>query len=240
MPTAPSPPTPVARGGALSVVIPTLDCADALDATLAALSATKGGLIAEIVVADGGSRDATAACARAHGARVIAAPRGRGAQLAAGARAARAPWLLLLHADTRLAADWAQAAAGFIGDPANRERAGYFRFALDDDRPEARRLEALVAWRSRALGLPYGDQGLLIGRAFLDRLGGVRPLPLMEDVELVRRIGRRRLVALEPRAVTSAARFRRDGYLRRSARNLLCVGLYFLGLPPRAILKIYG
>ena len=89
--------------------------------------------------------------------------------------------------------------------------------------PRARRLERLVAWRCRALGLPYGDQGLLLPRALLAAVGGMRPLPLMEDVDLVRRLGRRRLVALDAAAVTSAARWEREGWCRRSARNLACL-----------------
>ncbi len=195
------------------------------------------GPTAEIVVVDGGSTDDTVAVARAHGARVVAAPRGRGAQLAAGAAAARGPWLLFLHADTVLASGWAAPVTVFMaGDAA---RAGYFRFALDDAGAAARRLERVVAWRCRTLGLPYGDQGLLIARRLYDAIGGFRSLPLMEDVDLVRRLGRRRLVALDHPAITSAARYQRGGYAGRSARNLLCLGLYFLGLPPRALVRLY-
>ena len=80
----------------------------------------------------------------------------------------------------------------------------------------------------------------MIARAFYDALGGFRPLPLMEDVELVRRIGGARLTLLDAAAVTSAERYRRVGYLRRSARNLTCLGLYFAGLPTRAIARLYG
>ena len=103
-----------------------------------------------------------------------------------------------------------------------------------------RRLERLVAWRCRALALPYGDQGLLISRALYEAAGGFRPLPLMEDVDLVRRLGRRRLAALPVRAVTSAERWRREGWRRRSARNLACLSLWFLGVPPGAIKRLYG
>ena len=223
----------------LSIVIPTLDEAASLGRALAAL-AEGTGLVREIIVADGGSRDGTQALATRRGARVVSTARGRGAQLAAGAAAATQPWLLFLHADTRLAPGWALAASRFVAAAGNERRAATFRFALDDDTPAARRLEAVVAWRCRALGLPYGDQGLLIARAFYDALGGFRPLPLMEDVDVVRRIGRGRLELLEVAAVTSAARYRRGGYLRRSARNLLCLGLYFLGLPPRALVRLYG
>jgi rSAM/selenodomain-associated transferase 2 len=222
----------------LSVVIPTLDAAETLPATLAAL----GDGAEEVVVVDGGSADGTCAVAAAHGARVVAAPRGRGPQLAAGAAAARGAWLPFLHADTRPAPGWAAAAAGFMADPVNRaDRAGYFRFALDDPSPQARRLERRVAWRCARLGLPYGDQGLLIARGFYEALGAYRAdLPLMEDVDLVLRIGRHRLVALDVPAVTSAARWRAEGWRRRSARNLLCLSLFVAGVPPRRIAALYG
>jgi hypothetical protein len=88
--------------------------------------------------------------------------------------------------------------------------------------------------------LPYGDQGLLLPRTLLEAIGGVRPLPLMEDVDLVRRLGRRRLVGLEAAAVTSAARWERDGWYRRSLRNLGCLALYAAGVPPRVIARIYS
>jgi rSAM/selenodomain-associated transferase 2 len=223
----------------LSIVIPTLDAAAELDRTLAALDHAMR-FPHEIIVADGGSADTTEAVAAVHGARFLRAGRGRGRQLAAGAKAARGDWLLFLHADTRLSEDWAHDAAYFMADDANRERAAAFRLVLDDDNPKARRIERLAAWRARRLGLAYGDQGLLISRAFYDDLGGYRPIPLMEDVALVRRIGRRRLVLLDTPAVTSAARYRTGGYWARPARNLVCLVLYFLGLPPRLIARLYA
>jgi len=225
----------------LSVVIPTLDAARDLPASLAAIDAARGsGLLREIVVADGGSADATAAIAQAAGARVVPAPRGRGSQLGAGAAAAEGEWLCFLHADTRPGPRWCEVVARFIADRANGERAGYFRFRLDDEAAAARRLERMVAWRSRVLGLPYGDQGLVIAKRFYTGLGGFPALPLMEDVALARRIGKRRLVALEATALTSAERYRRNGYLPRSLRNLVCLSLYFLGVPPRLIQRLYG
>jgi rSAM/selenodomain-associated transferase 2 len=232
------------RTTVLSIVIPTLNAADTLGATLAALDdggASKPSMPErEIIVVDGGSTDGSPALAEKLGARVVAGPRGRGRQLATGAEAAKGDWLLFLHADTRLEPGWADVAAAFMADPANAERAGYFRFALDDPAAAARRVERLVAWRCRRLGLPYGDQGLLIARSFYAALGGYRPLAMMEDVALVRRIGRRRLVALDATALTSARRYVRDGYIARPARNLLCLALYFLGLPPRLIARFYA
>jgi rSAM/selenodomain-associated transferase 2 len=222
---------PVIAG--LSVVIPALDAAGTLAGTLAALGAAP----AEVVVVDGGSADGTAALAAQGGARVIRAPRGRGGQIRAGIAAAAGPWLLVLHADTRLSPGWAETVRAALREPG---RAWYFRFALDDDAPAARRLERAVAWRCRALALPYGDQGLLIHRDLLEAVGGMKPLPLMEDVELIRRIGRARLGALPAAAVTGAERWRREGYLRRSARNLTCLSLWFLGVPPRIIQRLYA
>jgi rSAM/selenodomain-associated transferase 2 len=223
----------------LSVIIPTLDAAATIGATLEALIGEAAD-VHEIIVADGGSRDATMNIAAARGAHFVTAPRGRGAQLGHGARAASGRWYLFLHADTVLERGWSEEIGRFMNHPDNAERAACFRFALDDGTAAARRLESVVAWRSRALGLPYGDQGLLIGAAFHDALGGFKPLTLMEDVDMARRIGRRRLVMLDVEARTSALRYRRSGYALRSMRNLSCLALYFLGVPVPLIARIYG
>ena len=222
----------------LSVVIPTLNAAATLEATVGSVRVEAPQ--AEMIVADAGSADGTPSLAEQLGARIVPGPRSRGEQLIRGARAARGDWLLFLHADTTLAPGWMAAAQTFMTKSGVLARAAAFRFALDDPAPSARRLECLVAWRCRMFGLPYGDQGLLIGRAFYDSLGGFKSLALMEDVDLVRRIGKRRLVLLDVAAVTSAERFRRDGYVRRSARNLACLGLYVLGVPTRFIARVYG
>ena len=224
----------------LSIVIPTLNAAAKLADTLDRLALGVGESGAEIIIVDGGSTDASRAIAEAKGAKIISAERGRGGQLAAGAKAAGGDWLLFLHADTVLSAGWSGEAEAFMARPVSAMRAGVFRLAFDDNAPAARRLEAVAAWRARLLGLPYGDQGLLIGRKFYQSTGGFRAIPLMEDVDLARRIGRRRFVYFNARAETSAARYHRSGYLRRSARNLVCLGLYFLGVKPRFLLRLYG
>jgi rSAM/selenodomain-associated transferase 2 len=224
----------------LSVVIPALDAAGEIRATLAAVErGREAGLLREIVVVDGGSRDETAACAATCGARVVRAPRGRGGQLAAGAAAAEGDWLLFLHADTVLEADWVAAVARFIDGPGQDMRAGAFRLAFEDSSPGARRVAGLANWRARRLGLPYGDQGLLISRALYDAIGGYAAHPLMEDVDIVRRIGRARLALLDATARTSGVRYRRDGWWARPLRNLLCLALYFVGVPPRRLVPLY-
>lgn len=215
----------------LAIVIPTWNAAGTLDLCLDALGGER------VVVADGGSTDGTIGIARAARATVISAPRGRGTQLAAGARAATGTWLLFLHADSRLGLGWRDAVARFAATP---DRAGYFDLALDDPAPAARRVERIVAWRSRTLGLPYGDQGLLISRALYDAAGGYAAIPLMEDVDLMRRLGRGRVAQIGARITSSARRYREGGYIRRPLRNLCCLSLYFAGVAPRHIARLYG
>jgi len=228
----------------ISVIIPTLNAERTLAPTLAALvPAVVEGIVQEAIVVDGGSTDETRAIAEAAGTQLIEAPRGRGSQLEAGASQARGDWLLFLHADTVLEPGWAEEAQSFMERVASGRRdqaAASFRFALDDDGLMPRFVEWLVGLRCQLLALPYGDQGLLISRNLYNRLGGFRPLPLMEDVDLVRRLKRRELVMLTSRAVTSEERYRREGYLARSLRNLGCILLYYLRVPPRVLARLYG
>jgi rSAM/selenodomain-associated transferase 2 len=225
----------------LSIVIPTLNAEAALRRSLPSL-ATLGALslIREVIFADGCSTDRTTEIALKSGAEVVSSAKGRGTQLTAGAEAAKGNWLLFLHADTVLNPGWEIAAAEFISEPENAEKVGYFRFRLDDASSGARWLEKMVAARCRVLQLPYGDQGLLVSRALYHRLGGFKAIPLMEDVEFVRRAGRRRMTVLDQEATTSASRYREDGYVLRPFRNLFCLTLYFVGVPPRTIAKLYG
>ena len=221
----------------LSVIIPVLNKADTIVGEVE--NWLESGVAGEVIVADGGSIDATADLARVAGAGVVTALRGRGSQMAAGAKTAVGDWLLFIHADTRLEPGWQMVTERFMADAANRFCAGHYRFVLDDTSPEARRLERMVAWRCQTFGLPYGDQGLLISNEFYEHLGGFPSIPLMEDVALVRRIAKHRLKALPADALTSAVRYHRDGYILRPARNLLCLGLYFLGVRPAFLVLLY-
>jgi rSAM/selenodomain-associated transferase 2 len=228
----------------ISVVLPTLNAEASLGDTLTALiPAVVEGVVREVIIVDGGSTDHTLQIADAAGATIIYAPPGRGVQLATGAAVAKGAWLLFLHADTVLEPGWVREAAQFMDrvDAGKRApTAAAFRFTLDDLGFKPRLVEAGVGLRAGLLKLPYGDQGLLISRALYEEVGGYKPLPLMEDVDIIRRLGRRRIVVLRTAAVTSAARYKRDGYALRIARNLSCLMLYCAGLPVRMIMRIYG
>jgi len=222
----------------VSVVIPTLDAAGNIGPCLGALGeAALDGVIHEVIVADGGSIDAIAEIAEAVGARLIAAPPGRGSQLAAGARAAGGDWLLFLHADTVLMPGWSAAVLAHI--QTRPGMAGFFTLHFDRPGPMARAVAAWANLRAALFALPYGDQGLLVSWALYEQAGGYPEIPLMEDVALVRRIGRRRLARLGAGAETSATRYAADGWLRRGWRNLTTLTLYFLGVDPERLARRY-
>lgn len=221
----------------LSFIIPTLNDGHRLGPTLERITLYEAPK--EIIISDGGSDDQTFSLTAKAGGKFYMSPMGRGPQLVAGANAAVGDWLLFLHADTRLGPGWMTAINRFIDNPNNRFRVGYFTFALDDPSPRARMVERLVHWRCKTFSLPYGDQGLLISRALYDKLGGFKPIPLMEDVDLVRRIQNHRLEMLPALAITSADRYRKDGYFLRPLRNLFCLLLFFVGVSPQVIADIY-
>jgi hypothetical protein len=150
---------------------------------------------------------------------------------------------LFLHADTVLEAGWEREAAALmeaVDSGRKPPAAAAFRFALDDSGLRPRILERLVAVRCALLRLPYGDQGLLLPKALYEEIGGYPSYELMEDVDLILRLGRRRIALLRSRAITASVRYRRDGYLRRSLRNLVCLTLFFLRAPQSVIVRLYG
>ncbi|MBK19868.1 MAG: glycosyl transferase family 2 [Rhodospirillaceae bacterium] len=217
----------------ISVVIPTLEAGDTLRPTLDSVIAS----VDEIVVSDGQSLDHTVDQAKQSGAKVVVGERGRGQQLKRGAEAATGDWLLFLHADTVLESCWFDEAQKFIAEEARG--AAVFKFALNEKRAMARMIERVVALRCCLFGLPYGDQGLLISRKCYDELGGYKPIPLFEDVDIVRRIGRRRLTFLRSHAVTSAIRYQGGGFIRRPLKNLMLLLLYYLGVSPGTLVHLY-
>lgn len=223
----------------LAIVIPALNAEASIAATLQAVFAHDLPQL-EVVVVDGGSTDATKLLSTDGGARVLDSSPGRGRQLAFGADNTKAQWLLFLHADTVLPADWEQHVSRFITTPRNAEYAAYFKLAFDDPSRGARRVATLANWRAKAWGLPYGDQGLLIHRDLYADLGGYRAhMDLMEDVDLAQRLGPMRLKPLRAFVTTSAAKYVAGGWWARPLRNILCLGLFLAGAPKRWVEGLY-
>ncbi|MFZ5965058.1 TIGR04283 family arsenosugar biosynthesis glycosyltransferase [Thalassococcus sp. BH17M4-6] len=219
----------------ISVIIPTLNAQASLPGCLAALvEGVSSGLVREVIVTDGGSQDDTRQIADDTGAVWVVGAASRGGQLRRGAAQARGDWLLVLHADTVLQSGWSVHAARAVERPG----AYYFRLQFRADGAAPRLVEGWANLRSRLLGLPYGDQGLLIDRARFDAAGGYPDIPLMEDVALARSL-RGQLRGLPVRALTSAARYERAGWLRRGSRNLLTLARYFLGADPERLAQHY-
>lgn len=223
----------------LSVVIPTLDESARIGARLAELAATPG--VDEVVVVDGGSADATVRLASGHpGVRVLAAPRGRASQQNAGATAARGDVLLFLHADVALPRDAARQVASALRDPA--VVAGAFRTWTVPDAGPSRLapLLHLADLRSRYSGLPYGDQALFVRREAFRAAGGFPDQPLMEDLELSRRLRRLgRIRVLDARVRVSGRRFLARPVFYFLAMNLFPL-LHALGVAPATLRRLYG
>jgi len=216
----------------ISVVIPALNEEACLARAIRSVAAD-----AEVIVVDGFSCDRTREVAETEGAAVLSCPPSRGAQQGAGARLATGEWLVFLHADTWLEAGWADDIRG-LGPGAV---GGAFRLAIDGPGRGYRLVEATVALRCRFFALPFGDQGLFVRRAVYDRMGGIAALPLMEDVDFVRRLkGEGRLTLAPRRAFTSPRRWQRLGLVGAAVRNWGLLGLYAAGVSPARLARLYG
>jgi rSAM/selenodomain-associated transferase 2 len=218
----------------LAIVVPTLNEEDALRRNLpAALAAAD-----EVVVSDGGSVDGSVELAARLGARVVSGPPGRGGQLNRGARAApAADVLLFLHADTTLPPHGAEAVRAAAAAGRN---GGAFLLRFDVDRPAQRLGAWLINRRTRMLRLPLGDQAQFVTRETFDRLEGFRDWPILEDLDFamrLRRLGGMTLIAAP--VTTGARRFRELGALRTVATNWLIWILFFLGVSPHRLARLY-
>ena len=219
----------------ISVIIPTLNAEAVLPRCLESLmEGLEAGLIRELVISDGGSTDATGALAQAWGAEVVQGRASRGGQLRRGCAAAKGDWLLVLHADSRLSPGWAEVAVRALGAA---DQAHWFQLRFDQGGLPARIVAGWANLRSR-MGLPYGDQGLLICKTLYDGHGGYRDIPLMEDVALARAL-KGQLAGMEAQVTTSADKYRRQGWLRRGGRNLWTLLRYLAGADPERLAAAY-
>lgn len=231
---AATPPPKVPRPLSLAVVVPALNEESAIEAAVA--SAWEAGAD-EVVVADGGSTDATRDRAAAVS-RVVVSARGRASQMNAGAAATTSDVILFLHADSRLPRDAAALVRGVLADPA--VGAGAFRMRFDAPGLYWRAISALAHARAFWWGITLGDQAIFARRETFLRLGGYRALPILEDLDFAdraRRASRFRVLKAEVR--TSARRWERRGRLRTSALNWAILLLFRLGARPETLERLY-
>ena len=224
----------------LSIIIPAYNAEEVLPLCLTSLMpGLESGLIREVILVDGGSEDQTRRLAEGAGATVISAPeKGRAAQLRQGVEQARGDWLLFLHADTALSRDWAERAKAHIEE--RPDKAAAFTLAYRSDHPMAKVVARRANWRARTLGLPYGDQGLMLSRKLYKDVGGYPDVSFMEDVKIVRSLGKQRLTLLSAEARTDASKYERDGWRKRSWRNAYLITRYLLGADPEKLAKSYS
>ena len=224
----------------LSVVIPTLEEASRLPLLLADLQRWQGEL--EVIVSDAGSRDQTRAVAQLAGATVLDSPNaGRGPQLRWGVGHSSHAWVLALHADSRLPDTWHHKVGAILNRPEAPLSAWCFDFNVEvEGRPMLWLLERMVNLRSHLLQRPYGDQGLLIQRQLYERVGGYRPLALMEDLDLVERLSQvASLRSLNCALLTSGERWQKRSVLVQAWRNARLRWLWRHGRSTEQLLRLY-
>jgi rSAM/selenodomain-associated transferase 2 len=229
--------------GGLSIIVPVLNEEAGIATMLQDLSGLRA-RGAEVIVVDGGSRDRTVALARPLCDRLIAAPRGRAAQMNAGAGVARGDVLLFLHADTSLPADadrLVREGLAASGRASSRRIWGRFDVRIEGRHPLLPLVAAMMNLRSRATGIATGDQAIFVDRGAFAVVGGFPDIALMEDIVLSRRLKRLgRPLCLKARALTSARRWEKHGVVRTILTMWRLRLAFFLGAEPARLAASYG
>ena len=224
-------------GAPLSIIIPTYNSEQDLPATVASLfEGLEDGLIRELVICDSSQNNAMEIIADKLGSVYLRVAKGRGNQLKEGASHSIGAWMLFLHADTHLAEGWSEIVGNFITN--HPDQAGYFRLKFRQHGFFPSMVARWANLRSVLFNLPYGDQGLLISRSLYEQIGGFQPMPLMEDVDICRKL-RGKLKMINGLASTSAHRQISKGWLTSGFGNLWILAQYFCGKSPRELYKKY-
>jgi rSAM/selenodomain-associated transferase 2 len=218
----------------LSIIIPTLNEAEVLGQAIESLEPKPD----EIIVVDGGSKDATIEVASQHTSHVVSSRTSRGFQQDVGARRAKGEVLLFLHADTRLPRKYGYLIEQTLATPS--VVFGAFRLSIQPSEPALDLVSLMANLRSRFLGLPYGDQALFVLRRAYFEVGGFRDWPVMEDVDLVRRLNRVGGFKMARGCVqTSARRWQKENLWFTTLRNWSLIFRYFMGVSPHSLARYY-
>ena len=219
----------------ISVIIPTLNEELTLEKSLISARNSRD---VEIIVSDGGSLDSTHTIAEQLADKVLSSPAGRGVQMNRGTDASSGDILLFLHADSILPKGWDDLVRETLNDI--RIAGGAFSFALSRRSLPFSFISFMANFRSRFFKLPYGDQAIFVRRDIFEKLGGFREIPIMEDLELVKGIGRCGTVKiLNLPVITSSRRWDKEGWIKTTVRNQLLLFLYHLGVSPERLYRFY-
>ncbi len=218
----------------ISIIVPALNEEDSIRATLRSLAVFEN---AEIILVDGGSTDATVSIAESFDVRILHAPRGRGAQLQFGGAAAKGEIFWFVHADTIVSSDAVEQIKTALLSA--RAAGGNFTIRFDGTRRAAKFLTWLYP-NLRKLGLIYGDSAIFTRRAVYEKIGGFEPFPIFEDLDFVEKLKKEgKIVTLSSVVTTSSRRFENKSFLRTFLRWTILQILYWLGVSPHKLLKIY-
>lgn len=223
----------------ISIIIPVLNETDTINLALEHLNNIIGGCSCEVIVVDGNPCGNTIASITLKNIKKIISPPGRGIQMNAGARVAEGRILVFLHADTTLPDSAIQKIVStcdqteFVG--------GAFDLGVDSNRFIFRITERYVFLRSRITKIPYGDQAIFLKKNIFDQTGGFNEIPIMEDIDLMRRIKHRgyKIRFLPEQVKTSARRWETDGVAYSTVRNIILSSLFYCGVPPKWLKKFY-
>lgn len=222
-----------------SIIIPVLNESDRINALIERLRNQRFESSYEVIVVDGDPQGGTVKAIQSEGVVTIIAEKGRGRQMNAGAVAACGDILIFLHADTTLP----DGALKKISRALERQNyvGGAFDLKIDSDRLFLKYISVRASLRSRWNRIPYGDQAIFMRKQYFDQIGGFKDIPLMEDVELMRRIKKdgRKITILPDKVTTSARRWQRDGAIYTTVRNQVLVALFRLGVSPDRLAKHY-
>jgi len=218
----------------ISVIIPTLNEESCLKETLEAV-----GRDVEVIVVDGESCDSTVKIAKGFTDKIIMSEKGRGLQMDRGAEEAGGDIFLFLHADTILPKGWKDYVEGALKDD-DKVIGGGFSLKIDSKGFSFRMIEAVANMRAKYLGLIYGDQAIFVRKDAFFSAGGFNGLPLMEDVDLIRRLRESgRVMLLDAEVSTSPRQWKKRGVLKTTLRNLFFLSLYYAGVSPERLQRLY-
>ncbi|MEN6463924.1 MAG: TIGR04283 family arsenosugar biosynthesis glycosyltransferase [Syntrophaceae bacterium] len=222
-----------------SVIIPVIHEEALINSTIGHVGTVRADVSTEIIVVDGDPEGTTIGVIRDRSVKTAVSEKGRGNQMNRGAALARGDILIFLHVDTRLPAGAFDLIEAASGDPACP--AGAFDLAIASDRLVYRMLAKVASRRSRLTRIPYGDQALFFRREYFNSIGGFADIPLMEDVEIMRRLKKSgtRIAVIDRPVTTSARRWEKEGVIKCTLRNWLLATLYLSGASPQRLSKFY-